>query len=125
MKRTPLQRKTPLKAKTPMNRTGKRTKTSKIRQSARGQQCTVGVPHICNGNPETVVLAHLNGAGMGAKHSDIHGAFACSDCHEFLDGGYVRYDVTRDERDLLHYQAIIKTQQILIEQGFIQVKGAA
>ena len=35
---------------------------SKYTKSARGQACTVRSP-VCNGNPETVVLAHLNGAG--------------------------------------------------------------
>lgn len=102
-----------------------RPKASKIRQSAKDQLCMVGVPHICNGNPETVVLAHLNGGGMGMKQHDIHGAYACSACHEFLDGGYVRYGITRDERDLLHCRAVLKTQQLMLEQGLIEIKGAA
>ncbi|WP_207950794.1 nuclease domain-containing protein [Marinobacter sp. JSM 1782161] len=129
MKRTPLKRKTPLKAKAPMKRSSmKRTskpKMTPIRRSARGAQCMVGVPHICNGNPETVVLAHLNGGGMGRKREDWQAAYACSACHEFLDGGYVRYGVTRDERDLLHLNAVLRTQAILVEKGFIEVKGAA
>jgi len=100
-------------------------KTSKIRQSAKGEQCTVGVPHICNGDEGTVVLAHLNGAGMGRKNPDYQAAYACSDCHEWLDGGFVRYDGTRDERDLLHYRAVMRTQERLIEKELITVRGAA
>lgn len=121
MKRTPLKRKTPLKAKAPASRTKSRTKTSKIRQSAKGQQCTVGIPQICNGNPETVVLAHLNGGGMGAKHPDIHAAFSCSACHSWLDGGYANTGYNRDIRDLWHLQAVIRTQLILIKQGLMEV----
>ena len=99
-------------------------KTSKIRQSARGQDCLVRVPGICNGNPETVVLAHINGGGVGMKAHDIHGAYCCSDCHTFLDGGYVK-TVTREYRDLLHLEGVVRTQLKLIESGFIVVRGAA
>lgn len=99
-------------------------KTSKIRQSARGQDCLVRVPGICNGNPETVVLAHINGGGAGMKAHDIHGAYCCSDCHTFLDGGYVK-TTTRQYRDLLHLEGIVRTQLKLIEAGFIEVRGAA
>lgn len=120
MKRTPIKRKTPLKAKAPMKKAS-RPKMTPIRKSAAGQPCMVQAPHICNGNPETVVLAHLNGGGMGCKNPDWQGAFACSSCHAFLDGEYVKFGVTRDERDLLHYRAILKTQERLIEQGLIKV----
>ena len=100
-------------------------KTSKIRQSAKGEDCLVRSPGICNGNPETVVLAHINGGGMGRKNPDWQAAYACSDCHEWLDGGFVRYDGTRDERDLLHYRAVLRTQERLIHKGLMTIKGAA
>ena len=60
-------------------------KTSKIRQSAKGEDCLVRAPGICNGNPETVVLAHINGGGIGRKNPDWQGAYACSACHEWLE----------------------------------------
>lgn len=119
MKRTPLKRKTPLKAKAPMKRASK-PKMTKIRMSAKGQCCTVQVPGVCNGNPETVVLAHRNGAGMACKADDTDAAYACSGCHEWLDGGYVRHGATRFERDMYHGQAIFRTQQILIERGLMR-----
>lgn len=129
MKRTPMQRKTPLTAKTGIKRSSMRSagkpKASPIRKSAQGQQCQVRVPGVCNGNPETVVLAHMNGGGMGAKAHDIHGAFACSSCHAWLDGGYAQTGTFRDTRDLHHLEAIIRTQRILIEKGLIEVRGAA
>lgn len=129
MKRTPLKRKTPIKAKTGLKSSGhglkSRTKRpSKMRASAAGEQCLVRVPGVCCGDTSTVVLAHLNGGGVGAKHSDVHGAYACRTCHEFIDGGYVKTH-TREQRDLYHLQGIIRTQIVLIEKGFIVLQGAA
>jgi hypothetical protein len=89
---------------------------SKYIKSARGQMCQVRIPGVCNRNPETTVLAHLNGGGMGTKHFDIHGAYACSDCHAWLDGGYAK-NSGRAVRDLAHLMGMQKTQAIMIEQG--------
>ena len=99
-------------------------KTSKIRKSAKGEDCLVRAPGICNGNPETVVLAHINGGGMGRKNPDWQAAYACSACHEWLDGGYNR-ESTKPFRDLLHLEAVIRTQSALIDKGLITVRGAA
>ena len=77
---------------------------------------------------ETVVLAHLNGAGMGMKHSNIHGAFCCSGCHQWLDGGWSNIRMTQEQsdqmrirRDLSHLQAVIRTQQIMIKEGILKL----
>ncbi len=85
------------------------------RKEARDRPCQVRTS-VCNYNPFTTVLSHLNGAGMGRKHNDIHGAWCCSACHTWLDGGYAKLS-TSDTRDLLHYRGIIRTQEILIEEG--------
>lgn len=65
-----------------------RIKSTAIRRSARGQACTLRLPGICNGDPETTVLAHMpfGGRGMGIKASDLHAAYACSSCHDAIDG---------------------------------------
>lgn len=63
----------------------KRIESKKIRESARGADCTIRFPGICNFNPETTVLAHFNGAGMALKDDDDEGAYACSSCHDELD----------------------------------------
>ena len=54
------------------------------------------------------------------KHSNIHGAYACFECHAWLDGGYV-INSTRQDRDLAHYEAMIKTQIIMINEGILQL----
>lgn len=72
---------------------------SKIRESARGGQCQIRLPGICNHNPETVVLAHYRMAGscgMGMKPNDAQAAYACSRCHDAVDGR-LKTDLTRDE----------------------------
>lgn len=62
-------------------------KSKKLRNSARGQDCMVRIPGVCNFNPETTVLAHVGeGGGMGQKADDIEAAFCCSNCHDAIDG---------------------------------------
>lgn len=99
------------------------SKQTKITKSAQGQDCQVRIPGVCNHNPETTVLAHLNGGGMGMKAPDWQGAYCCSACHSWLDGGWTNDDcATRRIRDNAHYEAVFRTQALLIEQGLLEVK---
>jgi len=97
---------------------------SKLRQSAKGQECTARIPGVCNFRPETTVLAHINGAGIGRKDNDLFGSFCCSDCHFYLDGGYVKNKVesTREQRDLWHLQAVIRTQRAWLAMGLVRAE---
>lgn len=92
----------------------------KLRQSARGQECLVRIPGICNGDPATVVLAHVGGAGMGRKQPDILGAFACAACHDEIDRR-TRY-MSPDDARLAHYEGVMRTQLYWIEAGLIGEK---
>lgn len=59
-----------------------------LRQSARGETCTLRLPGCCNGDPSTTVLAHVRAfgwAGMAQKPPDFLAVFACSACHDALD----------------------------------------
>ena len=94
--------------------------SKKIRNSARGQECQVRIPDVCNRNNETVILAHVGkGSGMGQKCDDIHATYACSACHDVIDGR-VRIGDPRINR-LYAYDAMIRTQKLLLEQELIQV----
>ena len=101
------------------------SKQTKITKSARGQDCQVRIPGVCNFNPETTVLAHLNGGGMGMKAPDWQGAYCCSACHDVLDGRVsperreVRWG---DSMRLMHLEGVIRTQALLFEQGLLEVK---
>ena len=59
-----------------------------LRKLAKGRDCQIRLPGICNHNPETTVLAHYRMAGlsgMGMKSPDMCGAWACSNCHTYVD----------------------------------------
>lgn len=64
-----------------------RTMGKKLRQSAEMQGCTMRLFRVCNYMPETTVLAHgKKDKGMGYKSDDKDACYACSACHDVLDG---------------------------------------
>ncbi len=98
----------------------KRIRSKKILESARGEQCTVQLNGICNHDPETVVFAHLGGAGMGLKQHDYNGCYCCASCHDevdrrtrLLDAEYV------DHQFRIGMQ---RTLDILVEKGLVVIK---
>lgn len=66
-------------------------RSQKYLRGAKGSPCTFMGP-TCNGNPETTVFAHLNGAafgkGKGIKAHDIAGLDCCFACHSYVDVGH-------------------------------------
>ena len=93
---------------------------SKIRQSAKGEECAVRFPGVCNFDSETTIFAHLGGAGMGRKHQDIFGAYCCSSCHDIADGR-VQASFTALEAEVYFYEGIFRTQQMLLDKGLIKI----
>ena len=89
-----------------------------LRKQAQGRDCEIRIPGVCNGNPETVVLCHVGGAGMGRKADDRHAAIGCSSCHDVVDGR-AKTPYNRIERDLILLEAVIRTQQIWIQEGLM------
>lgn len=90
-----------------------------LRKTARGRECQLRIPGICNFNPETTVLAHYRMAGIcgtGIKPGDTQAAFACSSCHDAVDGR-IKTGFTRDELRLFHAEGVFRTQQILRDEG--------
>jgi len=65
-------------------------KVQSIRDSARGEECTVRIVGACNSRPDTVVWSHVpslvGDRGMGLKALDLCGAYACAACHDVVDG---------------------------------------
>lgn len=94
-----------------------------IRKSAKGEDCTVRVPHVCCGDPSTTVWAHSNshidGKGMGLKARDEEGCYACHSCHAWLDGGYAKMS-TREVRDQFFDLARAESQAILRRKGLMK-----
>ena len=91
-----------------------------LRKEARGRECQIRIPYICNGDPDTVVLCHLPSGAMGGKSLDIHGAYGCSACHDAVDGRS-NTDYPPELLKLWLHEAVIRTQKILVEEGKIRV----
>ena len=93
-----------------------------IRESARGQACTVRSP-LCNGDSDTTVWAHSNlgahGKGMGHKASDLFGCYACAACHMWLDAG----PASREEKELAFLRAWALSLTVLVDLGIVSVRG--
>ena len=96
-------------------------KQSKYTKSARGVECQIRIPGVCNFNPETSVLAHLNGGGMATKHSDIHAAIACNDCHDVVDGRVQTKDFTPEEIKIMFLEGVIRTQGLWLYAGLLKI----
>jgi hypothetical protein len=85
-----------------------------LRQLARGQDCMIRLPNVCNRDPETTVLAHfrmigLSGMGHKPRQNDIWGAWACSACHAYVD-------THKDDATVVDFlKGVIRTQAAVIE----------
>ena len=93
-----------------------------LRKEAKGRGCMVRIFGICNHNSETVVLAHIRIAGVsgiGMKSPDLIGAWACSACHDELDGRTRKSGLTRDELRLAHYDGMARTIMQLHKEGLV------
>ena len=90
-----------------------------IRDSARGQTCTIEIPGVCNHDPETTVFAHYQApghGGMGTKSDDSSGAYACSSCHDVLDGRSPRQNwIKGDAMQWYWFRGMRRTWKRLLE----------
>ncbi len=123
LKRSSLSRKKSIgRAKTLLK--SSRPKSTPIRRAARGQDCTLMIPGVCNRNPETTVLCHSNrladGKGMGIKAPDTEACFGCSDCHDVLDGRRpLPAWMSREQLDHIFDRARAITQERLKQKGLM------
>jgi len=105
--------------------------SQQIRDSARGEQCTLKICGICNGDPTTTVLAHLpdESHGMAKKSDDISACYACAACHDAADGRKQAEWQADDIYEFLNHsdwyfrRAMVRTWRRLIEKGIITIKG--
>lgn len=98
-------------------------RSKKITQSARGESCTLRILGRCNGNPETVVLAHLpsNLHGVGIKSSDLCAVYACSGCHDVVDRRVIDEEEFEPRREWYLLRAVIETHERMAEKGVLKV----
>jgi hypothetical protein len=93
-----------------------------LRKLAKGQPCMLRLSGICNGNPETTVLAHIRRGfyGMGTKPVDWCGVWMCASCHDTYDR---RANVAKFSRDWLDAEVLRALCQQLakyVEMGVLK-----
>ena len=76
-----------------------------LRKAARGRECQVRIPGVCNGNPETSVLAHIRLAACSACHDEIDRRT------HFVDAGYAKECAL---------EGMARTQVIWLKEGVIK-----
>lgn len=94
----------------------------RITKLARGRDCLVRLPDVCNHNPDTTVLAHFRLAGlngMSMKPPSLVGAWACSACHDAIDRRS-HPDLERDYVRLAHAEGVMRTISTLLAEGRIK-----
>lgn len=79
------------------------------------------IPGVCNHDSATVVLAHLKRGGWcgTVKPPDICGVWACSSCHDAIDGR-IRTDYTREQIDALLLGALCRQLCAYVEAGVLK-----
>lgn len=96
---------------------------SKIRKSARGKQCLVRIPGVCNFTPETVIAAHIRIAGtcgIGMKPSDLLTVRACSACHDVIDGRVQKKGLDKREVNTYVLEALCRTLVEYEKEGLVK-----
>jgi len=98
-------------------------KYQKLRDSARGEDCTLQMYSYCNGDPEKVALCHVStpvSSGMGLKAPDWYAVYACSNCHDVIDGRVHSEFGPGDIREFI-LDALFRTWERMIEKGLIKI----
>lgn len=92
-----------------------------LRNYARGRECQIRLPGICNHDPATTVLAHyrMPGTGLALKPPNLVGAHSCSACHDAIDGR-VQTEYGRDYLRLAHLEGMARTIALLVAQGIVE-----
>ncbi len=89
---------------------------SKLRESARGEDCSLRVSPNCH-DGETVVLCHIGrNRGMGIKCGDHFAVYGCSYCHDVIDGR-VTTEFSQVELEREKLRALEETQGKMIKRG--------
>jgi len=97
-----------------------------LRTTARGRPCQIRVPGVLR-DPKTVVLCHVRMVEIPTKNfpgRDLLAAFGCYQCHAIVDGQQ-NTNFTRDERQLMLLEAVMRTQAIWLREGLITIGRAA
>lgn len=101
-------------------------RSKKLRDSARGEECTLQIHPYCEGSSESIVLCHLpsEGHGIALKSPDHWSVYGCGVCHAIIDGRQ-SCDIEREEIEACKTRGLYRTWERMIAKGLITIKGAA
>ena len=102
-----------------------RRQAANLRDLARDRPCMVRLPG-CHSGDGTTVLAHIRIAGlcgMGLKPPDVVATYACSHCHDLIDGR-VRANFDKDFLTQAALEGMARTLAQLWSEGYRMVKSA-
>ncbi|WP_043530442.1 nuclease domain-containing protein [Litchfieldella xinjiangensis] len=103
-----------------------RVESQAMRNAARAERCTLEILGVCSHREETTVLAHLpdESHGISRKSDDISAVFACSNCHNVIDGDSRGWPADEyRQREWYFRRAQTRTWRRLLELGVISIKG--
>ena len=77
----------------------------------------------CTWIEDDVVLCHLNSEakGMGNKSPDWWAVYACSACHDIIDGRKQQTQIQPIELEICKQRALFRTWERMIGEGLIKV----
>jgi predicted amidohydrolase YtcJ len=96
----------------------------KIRDSARGEACTVRIVGACTHDPAYTIWSHAPlqaaGKGRGWKSIDLAGAYCCTACDAVIDGQRAMPPgATRDSVMLDWFMGHMRSLVILKQKGLV------
>lgn len=99
-------------------------RNKKLLAAAKGQECTLNIPGVCQGGTETTVPCHspLGEDRNGTKAPDFAVADGCMACHDYLDrratlnGEHINDE---DQRFYVH-RGIMRTLANRFSRGIIR-----
>lgn len=91
-----------------------------LRKLARGKDCMLRLPGICNRNSETVVLCHIKRGWCGSmKPPDIIAVWGCHACHDVVDRR-AGNPWTEEELDSMILRALCEQLAIYSKTGVVR-----
>lgn len=96
----------------------------RIRDSARGEECTVRIVGACTHDPAHTIWSHAPlqaaGKGRGWKSIDLAGAYCCTACDAVIDGQRpMPPGATRDSVMLDWFMGHMRSLVILKQKGLV------
>ena len=99
-------------------------RNNKLLAAAKGQQCQLQIPGVCQGGTETTVACHspLCEDRNGTKAPDFSIAFGCMACHDVLDRrkrAGAQY-LTEDDQRYYFHRGLLRTLANIFDRGILK-----